>query len=113
MDRLDNNIGRYPLGFRHYENFENYRTVFPDASIEQYHHDLNKQCEYQEFKEINKQAFLYQSKQPYFKFSHKMFEDHENIEETPEAFVYSDVITFLIAISRCLKLSAKRPSKCE
>lgn len=24
LDRLNKNIGRYPVGFRHYENFEQY-----------------------------------------------------------------------------------------
>lgn len=29
VDEVEKNIGRYPLGFRHYENFESYHTVFP------------------------------------------------------------------------------------
>lgn len=33
MDRIENNIGRYPVGFRHYENFDNYRVQFPDTTI--------------------------------------------------------------------------------
>lgn len=37
MDKLENNIARYPIGFRHLENFNNYRTIYTDATIEDYH----------------------------------------------------------------------------
>lgn len=37
MDKLENNIARYPIGFRHLENFNNYRTIYSDATIEDYH----------------------------------------------------------------------------
>jgi len=36
MDMVDSKIGRYPIGFRHYESYENYCVVNPDASIEDY-----------------------------------------------------------------------------
>jgi hypothetical protein len=29
MDRIESNIGRYPRGFRHYENYINYRQYYP------------------------------------------------------------------------------------
>lgn len=29
-------IGRYPLGYRHYENYENYKVVRPEADLEDY-----------------------------------------------------------------------------
>ena len=35
-DYLDSKVGRYPIGFRHYENFENYRIINPDATIDEY-----------------------------------------------------------------------------
>lgn len=53
------NIGRYPQGFRHYENYVNYRTVFPDATIEEYMKDMNRECTYAEFLNIMK-AFITQ-----------------------------------------------------
>jgi hypothetical protein len=36
MERIEANIGRYPIGFRHYENYENYKAKFPEASIQDY-----------------------------------------------------------------------------
>ena len=33
MERIESNIGRYPIGFRHYENYENYILKNPDATI--------------------------------------------------------------------------------
>ena len=41
MDMVEASIGRYPVGFRHYENYENYRSQFPGSSIQEYH-DLSK-----------------------------------------------------------------------
>lgn len=32
LDRLESLIGRYPLGFRHYENYYNYITKYPNAT---------------------------------------------------------------------------------
>lgn len=42
MERRENNIGRYPIGFRHLENYDNYRVEFPEASLQDY-------CEYSNF----------------------------------------------------------------
>jgi len=36
MDRVESNIGRYPIGFRHYENFVNYRLKYPESTIQDY-----------------------------------------------------------------------------
>jgi hypothetical protein len=33
LDNVEKSIGRYPLGFRHYENFENYKAANPTATI--------------------------------------------------------------------------------
>jgi hypothetical protein len=33
MDQVEKNIGRYPMGFRHYENFESYRVYKEDATL--------------------------------------------------------------------------------
>ncbi len=38
-DQVERNIGRYPEGFRHYENFESYRIANPNATLQDYHSD--------------------------------------------------------------------------
>ena len=48
------------MGFRHYENFVNYRTVFPDAQIEDYMKDMNRECTFAEFLNVMK-AFMTQT----------------------------------------------------
>jgi len=53
-------IGRYPVGFRHYENYVNYRNIFPDASIEDYMKDMNRECSFAEFLNVMK-AFMTQT----------------------------------------------------
>ena len=39
LARVESLVGRYPLGFRHYENFHNYRLKYPEASIQDYQED--------------------------------------------------------------------------
>jgi hypothetical protein len=39
MDRIENNIGRYPKKYRKYENYENYRVISPEATIDDYTND--------------------------------------------------------------------------
>lgn len=39
IDRINKNITRYPYGFRHYENYENYQLKFPNATIQEYMDD--------------------------------------------------------------------------
>jgi len=41
MDRIESLVGRYPVGFRHYESFENYRARYPAAAVEDYHQAVN------------------------------------------------------------------------
>jgi len=36
MNRIEANIARYPIGFRHYENYNNYRVKYPERTIEEY-----------------------------------------------------------------------------
>jgi hypothetical protein len=36
-DLIEQSIGRYPPGFRHYENFVNYRALVTDSSLFDYH----------------------------------------------------------------------------
>lgn len=50
-DDVERNIGRYPEGFRHYENYENYRVVNPNATIQDYHNDSKFEMIHQSFSE--------------------------------------------------------------
>jgi len=101
MERIESQIGRYPIGFRHFENFENYRVVHKDSTVEDYHHVMNKQCEFDEFREINKTAFLLESKNPYFKykFGFPNFPEHPSDDLSPETFVESTVRLFIFCIN--------------
>lgn len=69
-ERQQNLIGKYPPGFRHFENFVNYRTVFPDALIEDYMKDMNREVTYQEFLAIFRSSIIEDSKTYKFKFEH-------------------------------------------
>lgn len=40
---------RYPSGFRHYENYNNYSYVKKDATIEEYMSEMNRQVRFDEF----------------------------------------------------------------
>lgn len=42
-------VGRYPHGFRQYENYVNYRFLNPDATIDDYMSEMNRQVEFEEF----------------------------------------------------------------
>ena len=44
MDRIEANIGRYPVGFRHYENWQNYSMKYPDRSMDDY--QIDRKCPY-------------------------------------------------------------------
>ena len=60
MDRLEANIGRYPIGFRHYENFMNYNKQFPERTIEDYRDDMNSQISYDEYLLLNQKVMIYE-----------------------------------------------------
>ena len=49
LDRIKSNIGRYPIGFRHYENFQNYVKQYPDRTIDEYVNDINSQISFEEY----------------------------------------------------------------
>lgn len=42
QEYMNKAIGRYPPGFRHYENFENYQIINPGATIQDYHDESKK-----------------------------------------------------------------------
>jgi hypothetical protein len=41
LESVTQSIGRYPLGFRHYENFVNYKMVVKDATVQDYITEMN------------------------------------------------------------------------
>lgn len=49
MDEVERNIGRYPEGYRHYENYENYKVANPEASIQDYHNESKLTINYNEW----------------------------------------------------------------
>lgn len=55
MEQAEAGIGRYPKGFRHYENFTNYSMIFRDANIDEYQHDMNRQVELSEYLAITRE----------------------------------------------------------
>lgn len=111
LDSVEKNIGRYPIGFRHYENFENFKAARPEATIQEYQETsklpnlsllllVNRQVEYDEFKEIMKTGFLQECKNPYFMWKNRFMENdfadtNENL--TPDSFVGSVVSLSLLA----------------
>ena len=34
---INSTIGRYPIGYRHFENYENYKVKYPERTIQDYH----------------------------------------------------------------------------
>jgi len=57
-------IGRYPHGFRHYENFANYSQVKRDATIQEYMEEMNRPCEFHEYMTIMRQHMIEESQTP-------------------------------------------------
>ena len=53
-----NNFGRYPDGYRHYENYANYSQVITEATIEDYMQEMNRQVRYDEYVAIIRRAVL-------------------------------------------------------
>ena len=54
-DYAHSRLGRYPHGFRHFENYANYSQVKKDATIQEYMQEMNRQCEFNEFVAIQRQ----------------------------------------------------------
>lgn len=89
-DRVEANIGRYPTGFRQYENYEFYALSNPDATMVDYQSEMNRQCEFHEFMAIMRAALIEQAKTPGFRFDAvKQTEDDDN-EYRAESFVLTE-----------------------
>lgn len=63
-------IGRYPLGYRHYENYANYQHEVKGSTIEDYVEAMNRECEFSEFLSIHRQHMLEVSSLPDYQHEH-------------------------------------------
>ena len=68
-------IGRYPHAFRHYENYVNYRAVYPQSTIQEYIEEMNRPCTMEEFISITRQWMLGLVDDPAVRFDLKMDDD--------------------------------------
>ncbi len=75
FQELTNKIGRYPQGFRHYESYANYKFIEKDATIQDYMQEMNRQCEFDEFLRIVREAAIEEMETP--KFQHKVKDNYE------------------------------------
>jgi len=48
------------MGYRHYENYHNYKLLKPDATITDYQTDVNSPISFDEFFELKKRSFIYE-----------------------------------------------------
>ena len=76
---MEDGIGKYPNGFRHYESFANYKLVNPNAEISEYISEVNQQVEFHEFLAINRQAAIEESESSDWKFDHPDEEDEQEL----------------------------------
>jgi len=67
--RRDAALHRYPHGYRHYENYHNYRTVYPDRTLQDYANDINSQITFEEFFVMAQKDYLHDAEHdPSFRF---------------------------------------------
>lgn len=62
----NNKIGRYPINYRHFENFANYSQVKKDATIQEYMEVMNKPCEFHEYLNIRSSRLVEDTQTPEF-----------------------------------------------
>lgn len=80
-DRRNDKIGRYPHGFRHYENFNAYKYVNKDSGIQDYIEEMNKPCEFEEFSLIIKAGMHDEKKTA--SFAHEFLNDENDDGKYP------------------------------
>ena len=91
---LDNGFSRYPNGFRHYENFANYKLMNPQSEISEYVDVMNAQCDYETFLAIQRTKVLEVAQDPYEKHleanNESDYPENKN-EITGEDYVHSEM----------------------
>lgn len=95
LARAESLIGRYPLGFRHYENYHNYRLKFPEATVHDYQADMNSKVPFDEFLAMKKAEVLYVCKyDPQVIYEHGFHlvdpEDPKDFAKIPENIVETE-----------------------
>lgn len=56
LDYLEEQIGRYVPGYRHYESYQNYVIKYPERSLEDYINDMNREVTCDEYIDIARSA---------------------------------------------------------
>jgi len=65
-------IGRYPHGWRHYENYANYSVANPEAPIQEYMEEMNRPVTFEEFARIMRQHALETHDSPEHYFENRL-----------------------------------------
>lgn len=86
-------IGRYPQGFRHFENFANYSQFKKDATIQEYMETMNRPCEFAEYLQIMRQHLKEESESPHAELEERQA-ILEHIEEEIEPENLDDMVRF-------------------
>lgn len=92
---LEDHIGRYLPGFRHYENFESYSLKHPQSTIEDYYDDINREATLEEYIQCHKTAIrLTMRIVPHVRYRVLQVTDNrpEKIEMMLESEEYTDKI---------------------
>lgn len=79
MERVEAGIGRYLPGWRHYENFNNYKLMFPGSTIEEYRSEMYRQVELAEYISITRAATLEEINQPDFMLRNRLEGEDEKL----------------------------------
>ena len=56
---IRNNAWRYPIGFRHYESYNHYQIKYPDATIEEYQMEMQREATFAEYMAMFKENIRY------------------------------------------------------
>ncbi len=87
--RIESNIARYPLGFRHLESFVAYQRKFPKATLQEYIEEMNSQATFDDYFKMAKSEFLYECRfNPELIYEEGLHNDPDG-ELSPEAIVES------------------------
>lgn len=84
LEQVDDTIGRYPHGWRHYESFVNYKVVNPDAVIDDYIQEMNSQVTFDNFLAIMRQSAIEKIEHDPAE-KNKMAQEVRNLEEDNES----------------------------
>jgi len=60
LERIERNAGRYPVGFRHYESYVNYRMQYPKATLIEYQNAMSEHISFDEYYDISCRHYIYE-----------------------------------------------------